>query len=145
MMKSNQNHIFIDTNIIVGAYSNDKKYEDERRCWNYLTSLIGKKIYVSSLSIAQFVSIFQHHKINKNQIKDYVGNILAKVDIIDFTKDDINRSMLMEEDDMEDNIQYVIANKLKCGVFFTQNTKDYNSYLSIAVYNAKECRAIKQF
>ena len=59
MTKSNRNHIFIDTNIIIGAYLNDKKYENEKRCWNYLTSLIGKQIFVSSLSIAQFVSTLQ--------------------------------------------------------------------------------------
>lgn len=97
------------------------------------------------MSIAQFVSIFQHHKTDKNQIKSNVRNILAKVDIIDFTKEDINKSLHLKEDDMEDNIQYILANKLKCGIFFTQNTKDYNSYISIAVYNAKEYRVIKQF
>lgn len=145
MTKSNQNHIFIDTNIIIGAYLSDKKYEKERRCWNYLTSLIGKKIYISSLSVAQFVSTLQHHKINRELIRDYVKNILAKVNIIDFTKDDITKSLLIKENDLEDNIQYILANKLKCGLFFTQNTKDYNSYLNIAVYTAQEHRAIEQY
>lgn len=111
MTKTNQNHIFIDTNIIIGAYLNNKKYEDEKRCWDYLTSLVGKKIYVSSLSIAQFVSTFQHHKINKMLIRDHVRNILTKVNIIDFTKDDIKKSLLVKENDLEDNIQYVLANK----------------------------------
>ena len=145
MKTKNQNHIFIDTNIIIGAYSNDKKFIHEKRCWNYLTSLIGKKIFVSSLSIAQFVSTLQHHKIDKRLVKSNVCNIIAKVNIIDFTKDDIDKSLLMNEDDMEDNIQYVLANKLKCGIFFTQNTKDYNSYISIAVYSAKEHRTIEQY
>ena len=145
MTKTNQNHIFIDTNIIIGAYLKNKKYEDEKRCWDYLTSLVGKKIYVSSLSIAQFVSMFQHHKINKMLIRDHVRNILTKVNIIDFTKDDIKRSLLVKENDLEDNIQYVLANKLKCGIFFTQNTKDYNTYINIAVYTAKEHRTIKQY
>lgn len=145
MTKSNRNHIFIDTNIIIGAYLNDKKYENEKRCWDYLTSLVGKKVFVSSLSIAQFVSTFQHRKTNKKLIKHHVQNIIAKVNIIDFTKDDIDKSLLMNEDDMEDNIQYVLAYKLKCGIFFTQNTKDYNSYISIAVYSAKEHRTIEQY
>ncbi len=145
MTKTNQNHIFIDTNIIIGAYLKNKEYEDEKRCWDYLTSLVGKKIYVSSLSIAQFVSTFQYHKINKMLIRDYVRNILTKVNIIDFTKDDIKRSLLVKENDLEDNIQYVLANKLKCGIFFTQNTKDYNTYINIAVYTAKEHRTIKQY
>ena len=102
MTKSNRNHIFIDTNIIIGAYLNDKKYENEKCCWDYLTSLVGKKVFVSSLSIAQFVSTFQHRKTNKKLIKHHVQNIIAKVNIIDFTKDDIDKSLLMNEDDMED-------------------------------------------
>ena len=105
MKPKNQNHIFVDTNIIIGAYSNEMKFIKERQCWNYLTSLIGKKIYVSSLSIAQFVSTFQHHKINKMLIRDHVRNILTKVNIIDFTKDDIKRSLLVKENNLEDNIQ----------------------------------------
>ena len=145
MKPKNQNHIFVDTNIIIGAYSNEKKFIKERQCWNYLTSLIGKKIYVSSLSIAQFISTLQHHKIDKKSVKNNVSNILAKVNIIDFTKDDIKRSLLVKENDLEDNIQYVLANKLKCGIFFTQNIKDYNTYINIAVYTAKEHRTIKQY
>ena len=106
MKPKNQNHIFVDTNIIIGAYSNEKIFIKERQCWNYLTSLIGKKIYVSSLSIAQFISTLQHHKIDKKSVKNNVSNILAKVNIIDFTKDDIDKSLSMQDNDLEDNIYW---------------------------------------
>lgn len=144
-MKSNENHIFIDTNIIVGAFSEGKEFADERRCWNYLTSLVGKKLYISSLSVAQFISIFQHHKINRNLLRKYVNNILTKTNIIDFTKGDIETSLKMKESDLEDNIQYVLAKKLKCGVFFTQNKKHYKDYMYTDVYTAKEYTYIAQY
>ncbi len=145
MKTKNQNHIFIDTNIIIGAYSNDKKFIHEKRCWNYLTSLIGKKIFVSSLSIAQFVSTLQHHKIDKRLVKSNVCNIIAKANIIDFTKDDINKSLSLYENDLEDNIQYVLAKKLKCGIIFTQNKKHYKDYFDINIHTAKEYMYIEQY
>lgn len=145
MKTKNRNHIFIDTNIIIGAYLNDKKFENEKRCWNYPTSLIGKKIYVSSLSIAQFVSTLQHHKINKELVKSNVCNILTKANIIDFTKEDIRKSLSLQENDLEDNIQYVLAKKLKCGILFTQNNKHYKDYFDISIHTAKEYRTIEQF
>ena len=132
MKQLNENNIFIDTNILIGAYANDKNFDIEKRCWKYLSTLKGKNVYVSSLSIAQFVSVFQHRRSN-NSIKKDVKNILAKVDVIEFTKQDIVESLKLTQHDLEDNIQYVLAEKLKCGIFFTQNKKDYSSYLNIKV------------
>ncbi len=141
MKQLNKNNIFIDTNILIGAYSNDKNFDDEKRCWKYLSTIKGKNVYVSSLSIAQFVSVFQHRKDN-NSIKKDVKNILAKVDVIEFTKQDIEKSLKFKQHDLEDNIQYVLAEKLKCGIFVTQNKKDYSSYLSTTVITANDYKAI---
>lgn len=132
MKTLNENNIFIDTNILIGAYSDSKNFDQEKRCWKYLSTIKGKNIYVSSLSIAQFVSVFQHKK-NNDKIKKDVKNILAKVDVIEFTKQDIEASLKLKQHDLEDNIQYVLAEKLKCGIFVTQNKKDYSSYLNITV------------
>lgn len=54
MMDSNR--IFVDTNVLVGAWAG--KQADEK-CLRYLFSLKGKRLYTSTLSIAQFVSIFE--------------------------------------------------------------------------------------
>ena len=54
MMDSNR--IFVDTNVLVGAWSGNT---DDERCLKYLVTLKGKRLYISTLSIAQFVSVFQ--------------------------------------------------------------------------------------
>lgn len=141
MKQLNENNIFIDTNILIGAYANDKNFDIEKRCWKYLSTIKGKNVYVSSLSIAQFVSVFQHRKDN-NSIKKDVKNILAKVDVIDFTKQDIEKSLKLTQHDLEDNIQYVLAEKLKCSFFVTQNIKDYSEYLYINVIPANKYKLI---
>lgn len=141
MKALNRNNIFIDTNILIGAYSDSKNFDQEKRCWKYLSTIKGKNVYVSSLSIAQFVSVYQHKK-NNAAIKRDVKNILTKVDVIEFTKQDIEESLKLKQHDLEDNIQYVLAEKLKCGIFVTQNKKDYSSYLNTTVITANDYKAI---
>lgn len=97
------------------------------------------------MSIAQFISTLQHHKIDKKSVKNNVSNILAKVNIIDFTKDDINKSLSIQDNDLEDNIQYILAKKLKCGILFTQNKKHYKDYIDIEIHTAKEYMCIEQY
>ena len=49
--KTEWNNIFVDTNVLVGAYSDNKEFADDAACWNYLCRLKGKRIFISSLSI----------------------------------------------------------------------------------------------
>ena len=105
--------------------------------------IIGQQLFVSSLSIAQFVSVFQKKKTN-DEIKKFVRNILTKFTVINFGSQDIENSLNLEGTDMEDNIQYVISSKLNCFYFVTNNKKDYNRFFNIRVLSPKEIRVITQ-
>ena len=61
----NPNHIFVDTNVLVGGYSNDVHFQKDKECLHYLCSLVGKRIYISSLSVAQLIAIYQKKKSNE--------------------------------------------------------------------------------
>ena len=135
----NKNHIFIDTNILVGAYSGK---EADRRCLQYLFSLTGKKLFVSALSVSQFVSVMQKKYAN-SQIREWVKYFLLKFNIVSFQKDDIQKSLLYENTDMEDNIQYVLGQKTKCFYFVTNNTKDYK-FINIEALKPANVRLIKR-
>ena len=80
-MKSNPNHIFIDTNVLIGAWAHKGK---DIECISYLTSLKGKKLYVSALSIAQLVSVFQKTKTNE-QIKAIIQTLLHQFTVLSFS------------------------------------------------------------
>jgi len=54
----NPNHIFVDTNVLVGGYSGDAKFQKDDDCLRYLFSLTGKRLYISSLSVAQLISVY---------------------------------------------------------------------------------------
>lgn len=135
----NKNHIFIDTNILVGAYSGK---ESDRQCLQYLFSLTGKKLFVSALSVSQFVSVMQK-KYDNQQIREWVKYFLLKFNIVSFQREDIEKSLLYENTDMEDNIQYVLGQKTKCFYFVTNNTRDYK-FINIAALKPLEVRAIKR-
>lgn len=136
----NVNHIFVDTNVIIGWWAGIKPDAD---CIKYLFSLRGKRLYTSALSIAQFVSVFQKTQSNE-EIRKAVHDLLAKFNIISFTEKDITNSLEITNADMEDNIQYVISGKAKCFHFVTNNKKDYDKLSNINVVIPSKIRKINQ-
>lgn len=136
----NVNHIFVDTNVLIGWWHGIK---EDSECLKYLFSLRGKRLYTSALSIAQFVSVFQKVKPN-DEIRKAVNSLLAKFNIISFTEKDILTSLDVANLDMEDNIQYVICGKAKCFHFVTNNKKDYDKLTNINVVIPSKIRRINQ-
>ena len=135
------NHnIFVDTNVLIGAFSD---MQNDKECLKYLYSLTGKRLYTSSLSIAQLVSVFQKKKTNQ-EIKNIVNDIMKKFTILSFTKADIEEALKSNNSDIEDAIQYVISQKFKCYYFITNNTKDYNKYVNLRPLKSMFIRTIRK-
>lgn len=63
MRKEVLDNIFVDTDIIVGAFVG---LEKEKKCLDYLFSpaINRRRLFLSSLSIAQFVAMFQRRNID---------------------------------------------------------------------------------
>ena len=137
----NPNHVFVDTNVLVGGYSSDARYQKDYDCLHYLFSLIGKKLYISSLSVAQLVSVFQKKKTNE-EITHIVLDLEQRFNIIDFTIKDIEAALVETGADIEDNIQFVLAKKLKCYIVVTNNYKDYRFLQGIEVLRPAKIRQI---
>ena len=137
----NSNHIFVDTNVLVGGYSGDARYQNDAECLHYLYSLAGKRLYISSLSVAQLISTFQKRKSNE-EIINIVRDLQHRFIIIDFTNNDINAAISATGDDIEDNVQYVLAKKQKCRIIITNNYKDYRAFQSVQVFKPINVRRI---
>ena len=136
----NGNHIFVDTNVLIGWWVGNI---DDVNCIKYLFSLRGKRLYTSALSIAQFVSVLQKSESNAD-IRKAVNSLLAKFNIISFAEKDIVESLEIANIDMEDNIQYIISSKAKCFYFVTNNKKDYDKLSNINVVIPAKIRQINQ-
>lgn len=139
----NPNHIFVDTNVLVGGYCGDVRFQKDEACLHYLYSLTGKKLYISSLSVAQLISMFQKKKRNDEIIR-IVRDLQHHFTVIDFTNRDINSALVETGADIEDNVQYVLARKQKCSIIITNNFKDYRLLPNIRAVRPERVRAIPQ-
>ena len=139
----NSNHIFVDTNVLVGGYSGDARFQKDADCLHYLYSLTGKRLYISSLSVAQLISVYQKKKIN-DEIVRIVRDLQHRFNIIDFTNRDIDASLTETGADIEDNVQFVLARKQKCSIIVTNNYKDYRLFFNVRVVKPDEVRTIPQ-
>ena len=137
----NQNHIFVDTNVLIGAYSGEPQFQDEVACLHYLTSLVGKKLYISTLSVAQLVAKFQKLKSNTEIIK-IVQELRHRFEVLSFTKEDIDKSISDIGTDIEDNMQHIISTKAHCRIIITKNTRDYTAYQDIHAISPARVRNI---
>ena len=136
----NPNHIFVDTNVIVGAYSGDVRFQSDVDCLHYLYSIVGKRLYASSLSVAQLISIFQ--KKTNDEIRGIVRDIMHRFTIVSFTPNDIDEALTETGVDIEDNVQFVLARKQKCRVIITNNYKDYRLLLGAQIIKPSKVRTI---
>ncbi len=139
----NPNHIFVDTNVLVGGYSGDAKFQKDDDCLRYLFSLTGKRLYISSLSVAQLISVYQKQKSNE-EITAVVRDLQHRFNIIDFTAKDIDAALKETGADIEDNVQFVLAKKQKCYIVVTNNYKDYRFLQGIEVLRPAKVRKIPQ-
>ena len=135
----NPNHIFVDTNVLNGFYLNRTA---DVECFKYLFSLKGKRLFISSLSIAQFVAFFQK-KYTNDKIKDIIRYLFTKFTVIEFGEQDIQKSLVQNYSDMEDTIQYVIGTKVKC-FYFVTNDKHFSAFWNIKALKPSEIRNIER-
>ena len=138
-MTLNPNHIFVDTNVLNGVYLNRTS---DVECFKYLFSLKGKQLFISSLSIGQFVAFFQR-KYTNDKIKEIVHYLLTKFTVIEFGEHDIQKSLNQNYSDIEDTIQYVIGLKMKC-FYFVTNDKHFSAFWNIKALKSSEIRNIER-
>ena len=139
----NYNHIFVDTNVLVGGYSGDARYQKDADCLHYMFALTGKKLYISTLSVAQLISVYQKKKSNE-EITSVVRELQHRFNIIDFTAHDIDAALVETGADIEDNVQFVLEKKPWCYIVVTNNYKDYRFLPGIAVLRPEKIRKIPQ-
>ena len=153
----NPNHIFVDTNVLVGGYSGDARFQKDEACLHYLYSLTGKRLYISSLSVAQLISTFQKGGVREtneclvegdqkknDEIVRIVRDLQHRFNVIDFAARDIDAALVETGGDIEDNVQYVLARKQKCSIIVTNNFKDYCLFFNVRVIKPERVRSIPQ-
>jgi predicted nucleic acid-binding protein len=146
-MKNNENHIFVDTNCLI-SYLADKyglrknKSEENIMALRFLFGLNGKKLYISSLSIAQLTATLQK-KIGANNMMEEVSQLIHRFNIVEFNENDIKAALNNQlAQDIEDLYQYEMSQKVKCFYVMTNNLRDFSSFANIVAFSPKKVRKI---
>ena len=141
--------IYVDTNVLVDYYTGQV---DAISCLKYLFVTNRKEnLFTSSLALVQTASQLQKKNtqrqrkaVSMDKTIEYLEFIFTKFTIIDLTKKDIVDSLPLGNNDMEDNVHYIISKKLKCNRIITRNTKDYALFYDIEALSPDNIKLIKK-
>ena len=139
MMKS----IFLDTNVLIDFFADRKPFSIEAaRLFNY--SLKKKiSIYISAVSYNNIYYILRQSCSHTETIKMLI-ELNEWTDIIDVSKEIINKSLKSDFKDFEDAIQYNCAKSLnKLDFIVTRDTKDFKTS-SLPILTPKEANSLIQ-
>lgn len=133
--------IYIDTNVLVGYFRNVKA---DVLAMEYMFKLRDYELYTSTLAISQAISTLQGKRKDKayrQEIIDFIKRLTHKVKLIGFASGDIDEALAMDNIDLEDNIQFVLGQKMSCYTYVTNNIKDFR-YNTVAVVEPAYIRSI---
>ncbi|MDR2475477.1 MAG: type II toxin-antitoxin system VapC family toxin [Bacteroidales bacterium] len=132
--------IYVDTNVLRNYFT---KQSADRACLDYVFSKRRKEIlFTSTFAVGQIISGLQkgtkeRKAFSREKAIESLDNILLKFSIVDFTKKDLDKVYLYFNNDIEDNIHYVLSQKAKCNIIITNNISDYSYFKNIIAVSPK--------
>jgi predicted nucleic acid-binding protein len=133
--------IFLDTNVLIDFFADRKPFSiDAARLFDY--SLKKKiTIYISAVSYNNIYYIIRQSLTHAETIK-MLTEISEWTNVIDLTKEIINKSLTSDFKDFEDAIQYHCAkSNNKIDLIVTRDTKDFK-ISSLPILSPKEAVAL---
>jgi predicted nucleic acid-binding protein len=133
--------IFLDTNVLIDFFADRKPFSiDAARLFDY--SLKKKiTIYISAVSYNNIYYIIRQSLSHAETIK-MLTEISEWTNVIDLTKEIINKSLTSDFKDFEDAIQYHCAkSNNKIDLIVTRDTKDFK-ISSLPILSPKEAVAL---
>ena len=127
--------VYVDTNVLINyctGQTNDVK------ALRYVFSKRRKEVlFTSSLAVVQTISKLQS---TSNKRKAYsreatikkLDEILSKFTVLDLSFSDIKSGFNHLNNDIEDNVHYVLSQKMKCNAILTNNIKDFTFFKDIS-------------
>ena len=147
-MTNNNHRIFFDTNVLVN-YKTEQK--DDVFCVDYLLKKKHKEfLFTSSSALGQTVSMLQSKRkkrkvFSPDEINEYIEFLTSKITVLECSENDVKNAFTFKDlNDIEDNIQYVISQKMKCKYIITNDISGYSQHSKIEAINPNNVRLIKK-
>ncbi len=149
MSKKINYHIYVDTNVLVDYYTGQ---EDAVACLKYLFSINRKEnLFTSTLALVQTVSQLQKKNtqrkrkaVTKEKAIEYLDFLFTKFMVLDLVRKDILDCYSLTGSDIEDNVHYIVSQKLKCKRIITRNVKDYAQFPDLEALASGNIKLIKR-
>ncbi|MCL2327969.1 MAG: PIN domain-containing protein [Bacteroidetes bacterium] len=131
--------VYVDTNVLINYCTGQSK--DKAAVLHLSKKRSRESLFTSSLAVVQTVSALQ--SAGKNNRKAYsreqtiqkLNKILPKFTLLDLTESDITESFaLVDSNDIEDCVHYVISQKRHCDAIVTNDKKGFDKFKNIEVY-----------
>ena len=130
MSGSKVKRIYIDTNVLIN-YCTEQSADVQ--ALQYVFSKRRKEaLFTSSLAVVQTITKLQsgskqHHRkgYSRETTIKKLDEILSKFTVLDLTLSDIELAFIHLNSDIEDNVHYVLSQKMKCNAIITNNIKDF--------------------
>ena len=148
--------IFIDTNVLIGAACFRKgilRDDSDFKAMNYIARRNDVVLYTSSFSVPQLAATLSNTRRNgkksftDDEIMAEINGILSKLNIADFGKRDIQKSIGNYKSkqltkDLEDQLQFDLSQKVGCNFIMTNNLKDFRGFTNVYVFPPKKYSSV---
>ena len=147
MRYNNNFHIYVDTNVLRNYFT---KQSADEACLDYVFSKKRKEIlFTSSFAVGQVISglqkgVKERKAFTREQAIQSLNDILHKFSILDFTQKDLEKVHLYLNNDVEDNIHYVLSQKAKCNIIITNDISDYSYFKNIVAVSPQNYSFLKK-
>ena len=130
--------IYVDTNVLINYCT---RQNNDVKALRYIFSKRRKEVlFTSSLAVVQTISKLQSTG-KSNKRKAYsrettikkLDEILPKFTVLDLSFSDVKAGLNHLNSDIEDNVHYVLSQKMKCNAILTNNIKDFTFFKDISV------------
>jgi len=130
--------IYVDANVLINYCT---RQTNDVKALRYVFSKRRKEVlFTSSLAIVQTISKLQSAG-KSDKRKAYsrettikkLDEILPKFTVLDLSFSDIKASFNHLNSDIEDNVHYVLSQKIKCNAILTNNIKDFTFFKDVSI------------
>jgi predicted nucleic acid-binding protein len=130
MSSRTMTRIYVDTNVLINYCTGQS---DDVQALKYVFSKRRKEVlFTSSLAVVQTITKLQsgskpnnRKAFSREKTITMLNEILSKFTVIDLSFFDITTGFNFLNGDIEDNVHYVLSQKMKCDAILTNNRKDF--------------------
>lgn len=130
--------LLLDTNIIIDFLCKREPFFDDSYEIIKNTAENKLKSYITANSITDIVYLLRKNRPIK-EVKEDLANLVEVLDVVDITRKDIDNVLASDNEcDLEDELIYQCAKRIKSDYIITRDIKGFKNVKDIHIYNPKD-------